>query len=141
MKLCQIMTKQVITVGVYDRILSIQSLFEKHNFHHLLVVDEAGLLAGIVSDRDLLKTISPFISTLVERPVDLQTLERRAHQIMSRNPVTASPDDTIRRAALLMLNKKISCLPIISPNGKIEGIVTWKDILKWLVEQTNETIS
>ena len=131
------MTSQVITVGMDDEVGTVQALFERFRFHHLLVLGDEGVLVGVVSDRDLLKALSPFISTIIERPEDLRTLKKRVHQIMSHKPITVSKNHTIKDAAVLMLNEKISCLPITSPNGTIEGIVTWKDILKWLVEQTD----
>jgi acetoin utilization protein AcuB len=137
MTLENIMTPHVVTVGMDDDLQTVQQLFERHRFHHLLVLGENDVLAGVISDRDLLKSISPFISTLIERPEDLRTLRRRVHQIMSHKPITASKDQSIRDAAILMLNNKISCLPIVRRNGTIEGIVTWKDILKWLIEQTD----
>lgn len=138
MKLDQIMTSQVITVEMDDTVETVQELFQRYNFHHLLVLGEDDILVGVVSDRDLLKALSPFISTIIERSQDLRTLKKRVHQIMGRRPITASSDDTIREAAALMLNKKISCLPIVYPNGTIKGIVTWKDILKWLVKQMDK---
>jgi acetoin utilization protein AcuB len=131
----QIMTTQVVTVGMDDEIETVQALFERFHFHHLLVLREDGTLVGVVSDRDLLKSVSPFISTLGERSEDLRTLKKRVHQIMSRNVITATKDHTAHEAAVLMLNSKISCLPIVQPNGTVEGIVTCTDIMKWLVRQ------
>ncbi|MBZ5500125.1 MAG: CBS domain-containing protein [Acidobacteriia bacterium] len=131
----QIMTTQIVTVGMDDEVQTIQAIFERFRFHHLLVLDEDGTLVGVVSDRDLLKAVSPFISTLGERSEDLRTLKKRVHQIMSRRLITASKDHTVNEAAVLMLNSKISCLPIVRPNRTVEGIVTWKDIMKWLVRQ------
>jgi acetoin utilization protein AcuB len=138
MTLDEIMTPHVVTVGMDDDLKTVQQLFERYRFHHLLVLGENDVLAGVVSDRDLLKSISPFISTLIERPEDLRTLKRRVHQIMSHKPVTASKDYSIKDAAVLMLNNKISCLPIVRPDRTIEGIVTWKDILRWLVKQLDK---
>lgn len=138
MKLEQIMTANVVTIGMDDTIETAKALFERFHFHHLLVLGENDTLVGVVSDRDLLKALSPFISTLIERPEDLRTLKKRVHQIMSYRPIAASRDQTIREAAILMLDNKISCLPIIRIDRTIEGIVTWKDILKWLAERMDE---
>lgn len=135
MKLGEIMTTRVITVAIDDHLETARALFEKYHFHHLLVLDEEGTLVGIISDRDLLKALSPFIATLVERTEDLRTLQKRVHQIMSRRLITASKEHTIKEAAVLMLNNRVSCLPVVSANRTIEGIVSWKDILKWLVER------
>jgi len=137
-KLQQIMTTRVITVELDDKVHTARMLFERFKFPHLLVVDEDGILVGIVSDRDLLKALSPFISTIIERSADVRTLEKPVHQIMGHRPITASKDYTVKEAAVLMLSKNISCLPIVRPNGTIEGIVTWKDILKWLVKRMDE---
>jgi acetoin utilization protein AcuB len=140
MKLVQIMTTKVVTVGMDETLEAVRSLFERFRFHHILVIGENDVLVGVVSDRDLLKALSPFISTLIERPEDLRTLKRRVHQIMSHRAITASRHHTIKEAAILMLDQGISCLPIVRSDGTVEGIVTWKDILKWLVEQTDEKI-
>jgi len=131
----QIMTTRVITIGMDDTIETAKSLFERFHFHHLLVIGEENMLVGVVSDRDLLKSLSPFISTLIERPEDLRTLRKRVHQIMSYRPITGFRDQTIREAAALMLENGISCLPIVRADRTVEGIVTWKDILKWLIKQ------
>jgi len=135
MKLEEIMVTEVITVGMDEGLEIVRVLFERSHFHHVLVLDEDGTLVGVVSDRDLLKALSPFISTLAERPQDLQTLKRRVHQIMSHRPVTAVRNGSVRDAAALMLKNQISCLPIVRPDQTVEGIVTWKDILKWLMER------
>ena len=131
----QIMTTQAVTVGMDDEVETVQALFKRFRFHHLLVLHKDGTLAGVVSDRDLLKALSPFISTLTERSEDLRTLKKRVHQIMSRRLITASKDQTVSEAAVLILNNKISCLPIVGPDQTVEGVVTWKDIMKWLVRQ------
>jgi acetoin utilization protein AcuB len=135
MKLEQIMSTRVIAVGMDDKLETIQALFERFRFHHLIVLGENDILVGVVSDRDLLKALSPFISTLVERIQDLRTLKKPVHQIMARKPITASKDLAVEEAAVLMLNKGISCLPIVRADRTVEGIVTDKDILRWLVKQ------
>ena len=137
MKLEKIMTTQVVTVGMDDSLQTVRMLFERFHFHHLLVLDEKARLVGVVSDRDLLKALSPFISTLMERPQDLRTLKKRVHQIMTRSPITASRDLAIEKAAVLMLEEKVSCLPIVHTDRTAEGIVTNKDILKWLIQQSD----
>jgi acetoin utilization protein AcuB len=129
------MTTEIITIGMDDKLKIVQELFERFHFHHLLVVHKDWTLAGVVSDRDLLKALSPFTGTLSERSQDVATLDRRVHQIMSRSPIVASRDRAVDEAAVMMLSNNISCLPIVRPDDTVEGIVTLKDILKWLVKQ------
>jgi len=63
---------------------------------------------------------------------DLATLNKRVHQIMSRNPVTLRPDSSVSEAARLILEHGISCIPVVNGAGKPVGIVSWRDLLKSL---------
>ncbi len=124
-----IMTRPVTTVGMDDSLETVRVLFEQVRFHHLLVVGEKRRLLGVISDRDLLKAVSPFVDTLSEMTRDRATLEKRVHQIMSRKPITVSRETSIADAAALLLEEGVSCLPVTSPEGEVEGVVTWKDLL------------
>jgi acetoin utilization protein AcuB len=133
-----IMKTDVITIGLDDTLEHIQKLFEKNKFHHVLVVEDGELL-GVISDRDVLKEISPHINTLSEDSRALKTLKKRAHQIMTRTPITTEKHTLMEDAANLMLNKGISCLPIVSDSGQIEGILSMKDILRYYIEKNGRT--
>lgn len=125
-----IMTNSVVTVHLDDHLDHIRAIFRESTFHHLLVTDN-GELVGVISDRDLLKNISPFLgNNLMERNQDANTLKRRAHQIMSRTPVTVTTDVEVAEALERMLAHGVSCLPVVYPNGHIAGIVSWRDLLR-----------
>lgn len=141
-----IMTQDVVAIGMDDPLYQIREQFEQRGFHHLLVVDEEELI-GVISDRDVLLALSPFLTTMAEKRRDEQTLFKRAHQIMTRNPITVSVETGIEEAACLLLKHNIGCLPVvatqlvtsagneshlrlISSGHRVEGIVTWRDILQ-----------
>jgi acetoin utilization protein AcuB len=128
------MTAKVITIGMDDTLGQIQNLFKKYKFHHVLVLDDEELI-GVISDRDVLKEISPYVNTLSEDFRARKTLTKKAHQIMTRNPITVEPDVPVENAASIMLNKNISCLPVVSSSGDIEGILSWKDILTFYIQR------
>lgn len=111
----------------------IRDLFEQHRFHHLLVT-EKGKLVGVISDRDVFKALSPFIGTLSEHDRDTQLLNRRAHQIMSRALIKATPQMHVLDACKVFIDKRVSCLPVVDENDHVRGIVTWRDILRLLLE-------
>ncbi len=123
-----IMTSEVITIGLDDTLETISKIFDNSKFHHL-PVHEKGKLVGVISDRDLLKRLCPWLGKLSEKPHGRTTLEVKAHIIMSHDPITLFKDDSIEKAAKLMLDHNISCIPVTSKEGGIDGIVTWKDIL------------
>jgi acetoin utilization protein AcuB len=137
MKLEDIMTTDVVTAGMDDKLKKVQEIFERHKFHHILVVEE-GELVGVVSDRDLLMQLSPFLATSAEHSQDTFTLNKRMHQIMTRDPITADKETTVREAAALFVKKNISCLPVLTPDKEIIGLVTWKDILKKLILEKDD---
>ena len=128
MKVESIITDEVFVVRMDDTIGTIHEILKRAEFHHLLVV-EGRKLVGIISDRDTLKIISPFIGKLSEHSRDVSILERKVHQIMTRKVITVEKSTSVETAANLLLDNNISCLPVTSTDGEIEGVVTWKDIL------------
>ena len=99
----------------------------------MISVQARSVLIGVISDRDFIKALSPFIHSLSEREQDRSTLNTKAHKIMSRTLITVSKTTLVEEASKLLLKYNISCLPVVSQEGEIEGIVTWKDFLKWSV--------
>ncbi len=136
MKISSIMTRNVVTVKMDDSIEIIRDIFNNFEFHHILVLENQKLV-GVISDRDFLKTLSPFLDTLSEKERDTIALKKRAHQIMSRTLITIDAETSIEEASGLLLENNISCLPVISPQGSVEGIVTWKDILRINMENAS----
>ncbi|MEE9436638.1 MAG: CBS domain-containing protein [Candidatus Adiutricales bacterium] len=130
MKLEEIMAKRIVTIDMDDTLDVIRKIFDKVRFHHMVVIDEKYKVVGVISDRDVLKALSPYLDTISEQERDQVTLNKKTHQVMSRQPITASPEDSIEQAAALLLENRISCLPVISEDQSLVGIVTWKDILK-----------
>jgi acetoin utilization protein AcuB len=137
MKISSIMTKRVVTVEMDDSLRVISEIFANVRFHHLLVV-EKNKIFGVISDRDLLNASSPFLNTLSEQSRDVNTLRIKAHQIMSRKLVTVTKEASLEDAVRLLLRKNVSCLPVTSPNGRIEGIVTWKDLIKAYLQNLDD---
>ena len=127
-----IMTARVVTVEMDDRLDVVKQIFDTLKFHHLLVVDDRKKLIGIVSDRDLLKSLSPYVGSAAETARDLATLNKRVHQIMSRNPITLHPEAQVADAVQLFLSERISCIPIVDHEFKPVGILSWRDVLKSL---------
>ena len=127
-----IMTARVVTVEMDDRLEVVKGIFDAMNFHHLLVVDQHQKLIGIVSDRDLFRGLSPYLGSAAETARDHATLNKRVHQIMSRNPITLHPTSEIAEAVKVLLTDRVSCIPIVDDEFKPVGIVSWRDVLRSL---------
>lgn len=136
MNIDSIMSKQVATVVFDDTLKTVKEIFDTASFHHLLVVED-GKLHGVVSDRDLLRAMSPFIGSTVESARDVNTLNKRVHQIMSRQPITLRPEALIAEAVDLFLTHKVSCIPVVDLQFRPVGIVSWRDILRAWKEEAD----
>jgi acetoin utilization protein AcuB len=134
MRVDEIMSRNVHHVDLDASLESIRRIFEESRFHHLVVLED-GRLVGVISDRDLLRNLSPWLGTPAERTMDASSLKRKAHQVMTRGVVTASGEMDVAEAARVMLAKRVSCLPVVDAWMKVVGIVTDHDILKWTVHQ------
>ncbi|MBV1870346.1 MAG: CBS domain-containing protein [Gammaproteobacteria bacterium] len=134
MKVEIIMSRQPVSVALDTSLKKVREIFDKAQFHHLLVV-ESGKLFGVVSDRDLLKAISPNLGTVSETQRDLATLNKRVHQILTRKPITLSPESDVYEAIHIFNNHNISCIPIVDDENKPLGLLSWRDILRALEEK------
>jgi len=140
-----IMSENVQCVSPENNVKEIRDLFSRVSYHHLLVVQDS-LLLGVISDRDVIGILSPFVDTADATEQDQSLLQKTAADIMSTKLVTTEKDTSIDTAAILLLENNISCLPVVSESdtiegeeveGKIvEGIITWKDMLKYYVYAT-----
>ncbi len=133
MQISEIMSKHLVTVSMDDTVEHMNKLFEVHRFHHLLVFDyDRGQIVGVISDRDLLKNTSPFMGNMSERAQDAALLNRKAHQVMSRKPVTVCETTAAVAACGIMVRHNVSCLPVTAEDSaRIIGLVTWRDLLRW----------
>lgn len=134
MSVANIMSKRVVSVYMDDSLQSLRELFDATGFHHLVVVHD-NKLQGIISDRDLLKAVSPFVDTISERMADRATLDKRAHQIMTREVITLSPESSIFTAIELFNSNKISCIPIVDEKSQPVGMVSWRDVMRFMQQR------
>ncbi|MGH7133258.1 MAG: CBS domain-containing protein [Phycisphaerales bacterium] len=128
-----IMTRDVVTVSMDDTVGTVREIFHTHEFHHLVVVED-GRVVGVVSDRDLLKNLSPFVGTKTERSQDAWCLEKRVHQIMRRQLVSVKPETQVKVAMALLMHHGVTCLPIVDDQQRCHGIVTWHDFMSYALE-------
>ncbi|VAW88090.1 CBS domain protein [hydrothermal vent metagenome] len=135
-----IMSRKIVTVEMDDPLKAVKDIFDHVHFHHLLVIEHHKLV-GVISDRDLLRAISPNIGTNSETEHDTHTLNKRVHQIMSHKPVTLPATAGIFEAIAIFNQHNISCIPVIDSEQHPIGVVSWRDILKmiennWLKRQS-----
>jgi acetoin utilization protein AcuB len=132
-----IMTKKVVSVDMDDRLEVVRELFVRHRFHHLLVTDKKGCLVGVISDRDYFKETTPNVDLPAANTKDLATLQKRVHRIPTRKLVCIEAGDSLKNAITKFRQYKISCLPVVNSERKPIGIITWRDLIRWLYDRVS----
>lgn len=121
------MTHKVVTLGSETTAEEALGLSRWKRIRHFPVVED-GVLVGVVSDRDL-RSATPVLGD-PGRAAALK--EILVSQVMSREPVTANPQDPIELAANVMRERHIGCLPVVE-EGRLVGIITSSDVMEALV--------
>lgn len=123
------MTRNPITITDDTSMMKAIHLMKQHRFRRLPVMHE-GKLVGIVTDRDLKEASPSKATTLDVHELYYLLAELQVKDIMSRNPITVREDDTVERAAQLMLEHTISGLPVVDAHGELTGIITQSDVFR-----------
>jgi len=134
MNVDSVMSRDVVTVRPDAALMEIRGLLHEKGFNHLLVTEEDATLCGVISDRDVLKFVSPFLDTYSEEHRDVKTLSRPASEIMQADPITVTPDTSIKEASETLLKNRVSSLPVVE-GSELVGIVTGKDLLQSYMEE------
>ncbi len=123
------MSKDPITITDDTSMMKAIHLMKQNRFRRLPVLQE-GRLVGIVSDRDLKEASPSKATTLDVHELYYLLAELQVKDIMSRDPVTVSPEDTVEHAAQIMLENTISGLPVVTDQGDVVGILTQSDVFR-----------
>jgi acetoin utilization protein AcuB len=129
------MTTDPITVGPDTSVMKASQIMKENNVRRLPVVDEAGKLAGIVSDRDLKEASPSKATTLDVHELYYLLSELKVKDIMSKRVVTIGPEDTVEKAAVIMLEHKITGLPVMK-DSQVVGMLSQGDVFRVLTSIT-----
>jgi CBS domain-containing protein len=110
----EIMTKDPYVLTPGDRLAIARREMDLCAIRHFPVVDDAGRLVGVLSQRDVLAC---------------RDSGARVGDVMSREVLTVSPETVAHQAAYLLVHHKIGCLPVVSDQGLLVGIVTDTDFV------------
>ena len=125
------MIKKVITIDKNKTIFEAQDSMAANNIRHLPVVDIEKRVIGIITDRDI-RSAMPYRllkeSATQEEREGLKTLT--VAKIMTQNPKTISPMDTIQDALMLIQKEKIGAFPVVDEQGVLKGILSVRDLLR-----------
>ena len=122
------MTKDLVTVREADDVALAESLLRLGGIRHLPVVQE-GRLVGLLTQRDVLR------SGQSGRPAARTLL---VSEILTRELTTVRPAMALSQAARLMLERKFGCLPVCDEQGRLVGIVTEADFVRFAADMVRD---
>ncbi len=114
------MTADPVTVREDAPVVETARLMRQHGFRQFPVLDEGRRLAGIITDRDILRTVG------LDKPLRNDLV---VSDLMSADPITIPVSATLDRAIQLLSKHKFGALPVMQSN-RLVGIITYIDTLR-----------
>lgn len=126
------MTSSVISITPATLISEAHEVMKEHGIRRLPVLEDDKLL-GIITSGDVREASPSDATTLSIWELNYLWAQLTVEKFMTRKVFTVRPTTPILDAAELMLNQKISGLPVVNEQGKLVGMITESDIFKMLV--------
>lgn len=120
-------TGEIFSVAPEVLVTEAIGMMVSRNIGSLVVLDEAGKVAGIITERDVLRAAH-------KHACDLTTLGVK--DLMTRRLITAGPDDSVDHARSIMTENRIRHLPVMQ-GDQLLGLLTFHDVAKAVLEKTN----
>ena len=98
--------------------------------HHSAIVTKGGTLAGIFTDRDLMRKV-------VDAP---ETWDNPIESVMTPDPITVNSNDPAYKALALMEANHFRNVPVVDDNGRVIGNLTHYAVIKYLADRFPESV-
>lgn len=122
--------RNVVHVDPTTRVLDVAALLSSKKIGAVLVLDSAGSLLGILSERDIVQEIAAN---------GARALEMTAAQLMTENITTATPATRVDQAMAMMTTGRFRHLPVVD-GGVLVGIISIGDVVKRLIEDQSHEV-
>ena len=126
------MTTPATTIDADASMKIAVTMLERERIRQLPVVKD-GRLVGIVTDRDLRRHAASDATALSVHELNYLLDRIKVRDVMTANPISIPPNQSIEEAAMLLRAHKIGALPVVE-DGAVVGIITATDILDFLIE-------
>ena len=134
------MSKEVVTVEADDSMQNAIYILQEQNIKKLPVM-EKGQISGIITDRDL-KKASPSDATTLDMHELLFLISKiKVRDLMTKLVYTVRPDYTVEEAAAILLEKRISGLPVVDESNRLIGIITRSDLFRVIIYRFKNRIN
>ena len=121
---------EVVSISSTADLAAASKLLKKHQIGVLVVLDQGGRLVGILSERDIVHAMAEGGDTVRQLPVS---------QMMTAKVSTSDVNDSITSVMERMTKGKFRHMPVLD-KGRLAGIVSNRDLLKWHLETVRDHI-
>jgi len=128
-KVSDYMTTLVAVVSPYDTLATVRNLMLRKRVGRVPVLDDGGRLVGIISRTDLALALKPGGPPWRRRPLEYTNV----WEVMSKPVLTTTPNESICKAAEIMLNNGVTGLPVVD-EGEVVGMISTSDLTRCLME-------
>ena len=118
--------RSVTTVPDSASLHAVARILDEARIGAVVAVSESGQVAGVLSERDVVRQVARNGSA---------GLEMSVADAMTRDVITATPQDTLDSCLSTMTDRRIRHLPILN-GGALDGLVSIGDLVKWKIAET-----
>jgi CBS domain-containing protein len=113
-------SRQIVTIKPEQTLAEALTVLEQHNIGALVVLGLANEVAGIISERDIVRVAAN----------DRDFFGLKVEQVMTRDVVLGIPEDDVIHVAHVMTERRFRHLPVVDADKHIIGIISIGDVLK-----------
>ena len=140
MQVKEIMNRSIRSVSPDTKVMEVASIMCLYRIPGIPVVEEGGRLVGLIAEKDVLHSLFPTLESLMEEGMGNLDLDREmarykdvlaqsVSELMTRNPITVSPDIHVLRAASIMARNRFRRIPV-AEDGVLMGMLSLGDVHK-----------
>lgn len=122
----------VVTASPTDTVADVARLLATHNIGAVVLTGADGRVAGILSERDIVRHVAR---------TGADCLSARAETVMTRAVITCTADDSIDHVMSEMTRGRFRHVPVIGGDGRLVGLVSIGDVVKFHVEEIEQEAS
>jgi len=117
---------EIITIAPDDTVFNAVKLMDEKCIGSLLILDDAGKIAGLFSERDCFRKV-----VLEGKP----SRDVQISDVMTTKVIYVTPENTVDECMSLMTEKRIRHLPVIDADDKIVGVISSGDLVKYVANE------
>ena len=128
----QWMSRPAIVAPVTMVLPEARRLLQQHRIRRLPVMDAEGRLIGIVTEGDINRVSESHVTDVRDYNLYHRVSDLPIGEIMTRNPITATPDMPIIEVAQRLLDHRIGGVPVVE-DERVVGVITESDLFRLIV--------